>query len=170
MNFTTQQPPTSPSNDDPANDDPANDDRRFGQGLMLFVICLVLLLVIGSPLQVMSMRIGLAMTLILLILTPAIAFVRWKKVPIAEGLRLRAVSPTVLLLSLLYGVGGLSIGVATAMLLGKMGVPAFDTGLGVGMDSLGSFLIMLLVGAVLPGICEEALFRGAIQGVLERRG
>ena len=146
------------------------DDRRFGQAMILYAICILLLLFVGSPLQTVSLKIGLAATLLLLILLPAVLFTLWKKVPVAEGLRLRPVSPAVLLLSLLYGIGGLSIGVAIALGLEKMGVPAMNLGLGAEMNSTGAFLMMLLVGAVLPGICEETLFRGVIQGVLERRG
>ena len=38
------------------------------------------------------------------------------------------------------------------------------------MDSPMGFAVGLLVAAVGPGICEEALFRGVIQGLLERKG
>ena len=46
--------------------------------------------------------------------------------------------------------------------------PALDPGLEI--EGLQGLFALLLIAAVLPAVCEECLFRGAIQGVLERRG
>ena len=143
-------------------------DKRFGQALILFGIVSALFLTLGVTTQAISIPFGLVVTLLFCVLTPAIAFVRWKGISIFEGLRLRAVSPRVLLASLLMGAGGWSIAALLVQGLAKLGVPASPVTLemGSGME----LTLILVVAAVLPGFCEECLFRGAIQGVLERRG
>lgn len=143
-------------------------DKRFGQAFILFGIAAALFLTLGVGTQAVSLSFGLVVTLLFCVLTPAVLFVRQKRIPILEGLRLRAVSPRVLVASLFMGAGGWAIAALLTLGLTKLGVPSspvlFEVGSGF------EFAITLVVAAVLPGFCEECLFRGAIQGVLERRG
>lgn len=143
--------------------------KGVGQAYVLFATSLLLVLTIGSVAQLASLVFGLAFTELALILLPAILFVRWKRLPIAGGLRWRRVPAPVALLSVAVGVTGWGMAAAiqhlTVPILGEApGMP------GVQLTSMPQLLLMLVVGAVLPGVCEEALFRGAIQGVLRRRG
>ena len=143
-------------------------DRRFGQAMVLFLVSLGLLLTLGVGIQAFSLTIGLAFTLLAIVLLPAVLFVRGKNVGIANGLRLRRVQPVLLLLGALSGVGAWSIAVGLHSVITQLIGSAPDMGLG--SQTAADYLVMLVIGAVMPGICEECLFRGAIQGVLERRG
>ena len=142
----------------------------ISQVFLLYGICCVLLISIGSVVQGLSFKLGLAITLIFLLLLPALVFIRSKGVSVAEGLRLRAVRPSILLSSLFLGCGTWGIGMLIAQGLSDLGLKSLDRGLDAGLDSPLGFATSLLVVAVCPGICEESLFRGAIQGVLERKG
>ncbi len=51
-------------------------DRRCGQVYVLFGVSLLLVITIGSVVQLISMPIGLSITELVLILLPAILFVR----------------------------------------------------------------------------------------------
>ena len=140
------------------------------QAYLLFGICFVLAVYLGGLMQGLSLTPGLAATLVLLILAPALVFIRLKGVDIAEGLRLRPVRPSILLSSCFLGMGTWGLGMTVARGLESVGLKTFGQGLDAGLDSPLGFATGLLVAAVGPGICEEALFRGAIQGVLERKG
>ena len=142
----------------------------ISQALLLYGICFALVLFIGSLIQGLSFKIGLAATLIFLMLLPAIVFIRSKKVGLAEGLRLRAVRPSIFLSSFFLGFGTWGVGMLIARALDDLGLKSMSQGLDVGLNSPMGFATSLLVAAVGPGICEESLFRGAIQGVLERKG
>ncbi len=140
-----------------------------GQAYVLFGISLCLVITVGTVVQLMSMRAGLVITEFALILLPAILFVHFKKLDIAEALGWRPVKPAVALLAV--AVGATSWGVAAGMhellrpLLGSPPeIPGFE------VQTVGELAVMLLVGALLPGLCEETLFRGAIQGILIRKG
>ena len=143
-------------------------DKRVGQAVVLFCVCILLMLFIGIPGQAFSLTFGLIGTLLLVVLLPAVVFVRIKKIPISKGLRLNRVSPTVILTSLFVGAGAWSAAIGLHELIVQLIGPAMPTGLEV--STAKDYLIMLGLAAVLPGVCEECLFRGAIQGVLERRG
>lgn len=143
--------------------------RGVGQAYALFAASLLLVLIIGSAVQLASMAVGLAITELALILLPAILFVRWKRLPIAGALRWRRVPAPVALLGVAVGVAGwgMAAGIErlTVPVLGETpDVP------GLHAESLPQLLLVLVFAALLPGVCEEALFRGAIQGVLRRRG
>lgn len=144
-------------------------DKRFGQAMLLFGIAAVLMLTLGIAVQAISLTIGLAISLLFVLLLPAVLFVRWKGVPIREALRLRPISPALIVMSLLVGVGGWGIAAAFSLLLSQLGLSSLPNP-GLSVETPTKLLVMLFVAAVLPGICEECFFRGAIQGVLERRG
>ncbi len=143
--------------------------RRSGQAYVLFAISLLLVVTIGSVVQLISISVGLVFTELVLILLPAILFVRWKGIPIARALRWRRVTPTTALLSVAVGVTGWGVAAGihelTMPILGEPPEIA-----GFAPQTLPHLLLLYLCGALLAGICEETLFRGAIQGVLQRHG
>jgi membrane protease YdiL (CAAX protease family) len=144
-------------------------DKRFGQAIMLFAVSCLLMMTVGFGSQAISpLVVGLAITLVFVLLLPAVLFVRWKGVPVKEGLRLRPIQPALIVTSLLAGVGGWGLAFGLAIFLKNIGMPSMPSPLST--NSFSMMLMMLLAGAVMPGVCEECLFRGAIQGVLERRG
>lgn len=146
-----------------------NEDSRFGQAIVLFGIACVLMVTIGFPTQAISTKIGLVITLVFVLLLPAIIFSRWKGVPVRGALRLRRISPALVAASLLAGAGGWAIAATLAMSLQKAGLPSLPVA-GMSPETPAALLILLFVGALMPGVCEECFFRGAIQGILERRG
>ncbi len=143
--------------------------RRSGQAYVLFAISLLLVVTIGSVVQLISISVGLAFTELVLILLPAILFVRWKGIPIARALRWRRVTPTTALLSVAVDVTGWGVAAGihelTLPILGELPEIAYFA-----PETLPHLLLLYLCGALLAGICEETLFRGAIQGVLQRHG
>ena len=143
--------------------------KHGGQAYVLFLISSILVLTLGLAAQTFNFVWGLGFTEIFLILLPAVIFVRLKGLPVADALRWKPVSVGMLVLSAAVGCCGWGAAVlihrGVSVLLGDE--PGADAFAGSGAVE---FFGMLLAGAVLAGICEEALFRGAMQGVLERRG
>lgn len=151
---------------------PAGDtstDHRTAQAYILFSISLLLVVTIGSLVQLKSVRIGLGITEVVLILLPALLFIRRKRVPVAEALQWRPVSASVVAMSILVGATGWGIAAGIIVLTHPLiGWPPSIEALEPG--TLTDLWWVLLAGALLPGICEETLFRGAIQGILSRLG
>ncbi len=143
--------------------------KSVGQVYALFVTTVLLIVVIGVPLQFWNVYAGLAVTEYVLILGPALAFVAWKRLPIAEALRLRPVSLALVMLSMFVGIGGNGLLVAMLELLKPLigEAPSFGA---LVPKNFGDLLLVLFAGAIGAGVCEETLFRGVIQGVLSRKG
>ena len=147
--------------------------KSTGSAYVLFFASLILVFTIGLAAQVISLTVGLLLTEILLILLPAVVYVRWKRLRIAEGLRWRPAKPGILMRCAVLGV--LANGIAAALavvvswllepLIGRP--PEVETLMPTTLAGLG---FGLLIGALVAGVCEETLFRGAIQATLERRG
>lgn len=142
--------------------------RRNIQAYVLFAACVAMVVMLGIPLQILNGTWGLAATELLFILLPVVIFVMCKRLPLRRALRWKAVSPVTALLCLATGVGTWGIVAGTneiiVWLLGKaspVDLPPF---------AWKDWLVLIVVAAVLPAICEEALFRGAVQGTLERVG
>jgi membrane protease YdiL (CAAX protease family) len=153
----------------PLEQESASADRRTGQAYVLFGVSWLLVLTVGLVGQMRSMRIGLAMTEVVLILLPAILFVRWKRLPVADALRWRPISLATALLSIAVGITSQGVAGGIAMLseplLGELpSMPLLE------LQTVSDFLWALFIAALLPGLCEETLFRGAIQGVLRPKG
>jgi len=143
---------------------------------ILFFVSLLLVVTIGTVVQAISLPVGLSLTEILLILLPAVAYVRLKRLGVSNSLRWNSMSLGIALRSMILGVSGWGM----AMVVYLATVPVVEELLGSDPSSgwfieaipetiaqLGVFLIVM---AVLPGLCEETLFRGAIQGTFEKRG
>ena len=139
-----------------------------GQGLALFCICMIAMLSLGAVAQSISFVWGLIFTMLVVILLPAIVFLKLKGVTLKEGLRFRRVSLLTCVLSLLVGMGTWSAGSCVQLLINAILGPGLTPQFS--MAGANDYFVFLFIAALMPGICEEALFRGALQGVFERKG
>ena len=137
---------------------------------LLFFITMLLVITLGSLVQTLNLSLGLIATELLLILTPALLWLRARKVPLRAGLRLRALPRLTAVLCVALGFGtylfSAVIEGVMAQLTGKASVPMPEGSLPTG--ALESILFFIALGIAAP-LCEEALFRGAIQGAYEAR-
>jgi membrane protease YdiL (CAAX protease family) len=123
-----------------------------------------------------SLSLGLAITELAAILLPAVWLVRLRKLPLREAWRLRGISWQEVICTLLLSAFGLPVVLAvhSAILPAVTAIfgpsPDLSGLLGNAIGSGMGFFWWLVAGALLPGICEEALFRGSILGVLEHKG
>jgi membrane protease YdiL (CAAX protease family) len=143
-------------------------DRRVGQAYLLLAISFCLMVSIGAAVQFWSPYIGLAVSEAL-ILVPAVLYVRWKGVPVAAALGWRPISLASALWSLLLGASGGGAAFAIALLLSQIigrgpEIELFE------VHDLQRLMVLMFCGAFLPGVCEETMFRGVIQGTLNKRG
>ncbi len=144
-------------------------ESSSAQAYLLFMVSLILVATMGTLVQILSVPVGLAITELLLVLLPAVLFVRWKGLPLAKALRWRPVGPAVAGLSVAVGVAGWGVAAGIHELSRPfLGNPPEIPGLTP--ETLPQLLLLLFSAALLPGICEETLFRGALQGLLWRRG
>ena len=104
-----------------------------------------------------------------LFIIPAIIYVRAKRLPMAQSLAWRPIPARDVLAGAILGVTGLGTAQAVGMLLEPIigAGPPLDY---LQLDSPGRLVALLFCGAALPGICEETLFRGAVQETLSRLG
>lgn len=135
---------------------------------LLFLISMVLVLVLGSIAQSISFSWGLIATELFLILLPTIFFLRKRGIPLREGLRLNPISLPIALLAVALGV---STWVFTIFIDGWMMSISGQVSVALPEGSLpeGPFQSILYVVAlaISAPLCEEVLFRGAIQGAYE---
>jgi len=143
--------------------------RAVGQAYLLLVVSLLLVVTLGAVVQFVSLTVGLVLTEVVLILGPAVVFVRRKGLPVVEALGWRPVRWGDGLVAVVVGVTCWGAAAGLVVLCEPLiGAPPEIPGLVP--HSVAELLWILVCAAVLPGICEETLFRGAIQGVLWRRG
>ena len=143
--------------------------RRTGQVYLLFLLSLLLLVTLGAITQMQFPLFGLGFTELFLILLPAIIFVRSKRLPIAKALGWKRISPSTAFISIAVGTTcwGVAAGmfVLSQLILGEQ--PVVEALI---PRTLPDLFWILIFAALLPGLCEESLFRGVIQGVLGRKG
>ena len=147
----------------------ARTAQSVGQAYLLFGVSLILVLTVGAVGQYLSVLPGLVITELILILLPVVVYIRWKQLPIAEALRWRPVPLETAVVSVILGVSGYGVAIGIYLLT----VPVLGKGPDIDVfrvTSLWRLLLVFVCGALLPGICEETLFRGAIQGILQRKG
>lgn len=139
------------------------------QAYILYAFSFLLIVTIGTVLQIRSVYFGLAITELALILAPALFFVYRKKLPLAKALQIRPVSFGIAIQSIALGITGWGIAAGiitfTIPILGNPpSIPALEP------ETIRDLLWILFVAALLPGLCEEILFRGVLQGILSRKG
>lgn len=92
---------------------------------------------------------------------------------VASGMRLRAPSVSSALLAVLSAVVGVlfagNFGTLWLVLLEEVGLTLSQSGAALYGDGVTRTMQVLLL-CVMPGVCEELLFRGVVLGAWERRG
>jgi sodium transport system permease protein len=140
------------------------------EALGLFGATLLLLWFLGSIGQQASMTWGMLFTQIVLLAGPALVAVLYLGLPLRRTLSMRDPHPADLLLAVVAGLGLPAIGLTLSALQDPI-VPvpdAFAQQMREAVLGDHSLLVVLATFALLPAICEEILFRGAIQGMLRR--
>ena len=96
---------------------------------------------------------------------PAVVWFRYKGISIKKAFRLNKVSPRVLILSLLiYAISQIVLlffHQLTELVSIALGAPYATSHYPVA-DSIGALLILIISIGIIPPICEELLFRGAL--------
>jgi membrane protease YdiL (CAAX protease family) len=123
---------------------------------------------IGAPLQLWRLAAGLAVTEVMILLS-AIFSVRAKRLAIADALALLPVAGCVIVRSVLPGITARVPAIALCLVVSRPLFGEAPSSDAMAVHSVPQVLVKPLVAAVLPGICEEALFRDAIFGVLQRK-
>lgn len=146
-------------------------DPTPGTALLLFTLCLLLLYYAGAYLQSKSMLAGLAITQWGLFLLPTVAVLWFLRVDLKCALSLRAPSAGSLLGSVIAASGWVVLSLQVSVW--QQHVLPFPEELAKEMSRMLGLAetpvpVLLLILAVSPAICEEALFRGAILSGLRR--
>lgn len=137
---------------------------------LLYLATMLLVIVVGSIVQTLHLSLGLIATEVVLIALPAILFLRARKVPLKEGLRLNRISLPVAVVSLLLGVSTYLFSVLIELVMAKLtGLPSVDLSQSAMPQSTLQYALYFAAIAISAPICEELLFRGAIQGSYEQR-
>jgi sodium transport system permease protein len=157
----------------PPRQDPLTRRTHLGvsEALLLFAFALAALTLIGGRLQAWNLLLGLVLSEWLLILMPVLLVVRAHEVDLSLGLGLSRPRPLMLVAGLL---GGASAWVLIVVLIEPLLERVLPTPPEV-MRELQRLAghhplsLELLVIALSPAICEEALFRGALLRALVPR-
>lgn len=137
---------------------------------LLYLVSILLVLTIGSVIQTLDLPLGLIGTEFLLILLPAAIFLWRKKINLKEGLRLNPIKPAVAVICLFLGVGTYLFSlVIEGLMMQVSGQPPVNIPTSMlPQGTLPSILYFFALAVAAP-LCEEALFRGAVQGAYESR-
>jgi len=141
---------------------------------LFFVFNMALLYFAGSFLQtIFPIKTGLLLTEILLILIPSIIFVKSVYGNFLGYIGFRLPSAGNLFYSVVIGTSGFVFTVAITALMSHFVSPPEDMmkelQKSLTAGSAGEFFVLAVITAVLPGICEEIMFRGAILPVLYKK-
>jgi len=137
---------------------------------LLYLVSMLLVIVVGSVVQMLHLSLGLIATEVFLIALPAMLFLRKAKVPFKKGLRLNRISLPVAAVSLLLGVSTYLFSVLIELVMANLtGLPSVDLSQSAMPQSTWQYVLYFVAIAISAPICEEILFRGAIQGAYEQR-
>ncbi len=141
--------------------------------IVYFVIMIIALYYLGGSWQLKDMMNGLIKTQILLILLPVILILRLSKTDIKSTLRLNNTNPLNFLLVLIAALPLLILSGILGQLINYV-FPVSEAYLEafqnlVTVQENGLWFTIFVVG-VLPGICEEVMFRGFILSALRKKG
>ncbi|MDP8267988.1 MAG: ABC transporter permease subunit/CPBP intramembrane protease [Candidatus Tenebribacter davisii] len=141
--------------------------------LVYFVIMILALYYIGERWQIQDLMRGLVKTEVLLILLPVIVILRFSKTDIKKTLRLNYTNPMNFLLVIIAALPFLLLAGIVGQIINLI-FPLSDTYLEnlqslLSTDQNSIWLIIFVVG-ILPGICEEVMFRGFILSSLKKSG
>ena len=135
---------------------------------LLYLITMLLVVMLGSILQMINLSLGLIATEILLILLPALIFLWLKKIPLKDGLRLKRISLPVAIVTFFLGVCTYLFSVLIELAMANLtGLPSVDLSQSTLPAGVWQSVFYFIGIAICAPICEEVLFRGAIQGAYE---
>ena len=137
---------------------------------LLYALTMLLVVTVGSLVQSKTFTWGLIATEVFLIALPTLVFLRRGGVPFRIGLRLNPIPPVTGVLCVLLGMAlylfALIIEGIMAQLTHMQSVPIPSELL---PKTALDMVVYVLGLALLAPLCEEMLFRGAIQGAYESR-
>jgi membrane protease YdiL (CAAX protease family) len=137
---------------------------------LLYLLSMLLVITLGSFMQLQSFSWGLLGTEVFCILVPAVLVMRREKKPVQEILRIYWPGVKTAIFCFLLGIAvwcfDAVLDQVSAMIFGY--TPASSPGMFPANG--GEALILFLALAVAAPICEEILFRGMIQRIYERSG
>lgn len=157
------------------NKDESKSKRAFFSpynGLIYFVLALLLLFYLGSYLQGKDLGKGLLLTQIFVILLPVLLVLKIFKLPTRETLRLKAPRIKEVILVPFIAISATVLVALAAQLINTI-YPfpeEYLKNLGKLFDLDMPMWRSILIIAVAPGICEELLFRGLMPRFFEKYG
>ncbi|PKO14949.1 MAG: hypothetical protein CVU39_12800 [Chloroflexi bacterium HGW-Chloroflexi-10] len=133
----------------------------------LYLVTMLLVLTLGSLMQYLSFTWGLIGTEVLLIMLPAIWFLRRQQIDIPSSIGIRRTRGSILLVSLMLGGGAWLVGSQIELMM--VGLTGYTTPTPAGIIPTNFFQAALIfIGlAVAAPVCEEILFRGVIQNTYQ---
>lgn len=135
---------------------------------VLFLVTMLLIITLGSVMQLLSLTWGLIGTELLLILLPAVLLFKIRRIPLVEGLRLKKVSLPVAAVSVLLGISTFLLSIYIEGLMMKLtGMVSVSLPEGSMPKGELQYVLYFIALALAAPLCEEILFRGAIQGAYE---
>ncbi len=143
---------------------------RSASRALLFVF--LLLLIIGSVVQVMHFEIGMLITMWVIILIPALWYLRRYNVDLETFARIKPLEkkffPTITVLVLSAWILSMLAASLLIALLMSFGFEPLE--IIPPPENLGQLLRYFFVLGISAGVCEEVLFRGAVMPSFERQG
>ncbi|MBA3072050.1 MAG: CPBP family intramembrane metalloprotease [Anaerolineae bacterium] len=137
---------------------------------LLYLVSMLLVLFLGSTVQTLNLTLGIIATEVFLIALPAVILLLIKKIPIKDGLRLNPIKPGIAVISILLGVSTYVFSILIEQLMMKLsGTPSVDVPAGAMPEGTLFYILYFLALAIFAPVCEEILFRGAIQGAYENK-
>ena len=136
---------------------------RPWQGFVLFAAVMALFIFVCAPMQ-MAWGIPGLMATELLFLAIAIVYALVRKIPLKEMFPIKMPKFRDIAGSLILVLGGSMIGITSIGLLGTLFPQLMEEAAGMNDMLYGSMSlpVMILVVALTPAVCEEAIHRGAI--------
>ncbi len=139
---------------------------------VLYTCTFIAMFYVGQIAQVLDKVYGMIATQFLVIMLPSVALVGWLRLPFKEVFSLRMPRWTALLGAPLMAPGSVLLTAGIASLQSSF-LPMSDSYAKTMMDYMvpkdQPLAMILFAMAVMPGVCEEVLFRGAIFGLLRRK-
>ena len=141
--------------------------------MVYFVIMIIALYYIGGSWQLKDMMNGLMKTQLLLILLPVLLIMRVSKTDIKSTFRLNYTSPLNFLLVIIAALPLLLLAGILGQLINYI-FPVSENYLEalqnlITVKDSGLWFTLFVVG-ILPGICEEVMFRGFVLSALRKKG
>ena len=139
---------------------------------LVFLVSSLLFFTIGFTVQQREIFTGLAITQLTVILLPPVLFLELRKLNLRDVLRLRPITLRQGLLTVLITLFMYPAAVTANLIMlnilnrvGTLDIPQIPTA-----GSLMEYLRLILIVAVMAGVCEEVFFRGLIMKSYERMG